>query len=179
MLFWSENRYRLCPFWCGIGYGFQAECMNVFIVSVPNMQIGNGNMVRIWRNGRHTGVPPWEFNCQKKRVFSFAKYLPPPPPPCSMLGYNRTIMCTNIYVLLNIGPGARERRKKKVESSSLPNTNFDNDCSLPRWASNPPNGMRDEDLRTSGWEAFSDQNWLWDFPDPILGLKLLISRVAW
>ena len=94
-----------------------------------------------------------------------------------MLAYNRTIMCTNIYVLLNIGPGARERRKKEVESSSLSNT-FDDDGSLPRWASNPPNGMRDEDLRTSGWEAFLDQNWLWDFPDPILGLKLLISRVA-
>ena len=74
-----------------------------------------------------------------------------------MLAYNRTIMCTNIYVLLNIGPGARERRKKEVESSSLSNT-FDYDGSPPRWASNPPNGMRDEDLRTSGWEAFLDQN---------------------
>ena len=21
--FWSENRYRLCPFWSGIGYGFR------------------------------------------------------------------------------------------------------------------------------------------------------------
>ena len=45
-----------------------------------------------------------------------------------MLAYNRTIMCTNIYVLLNIGPGARERRKKEVESSSLSNT-FDDDGS--------------------------------------------------
>ena len=38
--------------------------------------------------------------------------------PCSMLGYNRTITCTNINVLLNIGPGARGGRKK----SNLPNT---------------------------------------------------------
>ena len=98
---------------------------------------------------------PWEFNPQKKRVFSFAKY--PQPSLCSMLAYNRTILCTNIYVLLNIGPGARERRKKEVESSSLSNT-FDDDGSPPHWASNPPNGMRDEDLRTSGWVAFLDQN---------------------
>ena len=41
-----------------------------------------------------------------------------------MLGYNRTITCTNIGVLLNIGPGAGGEREK---SSSLPNT-FDDDC---------------------------------------------------
>ena len=36
--FWSENGYTLCPFWSGIGYGFRGttECMNVFIVSIPN-----------------------------------------------------------------------------------------------------------------------------------------------
>ena len=36
--FWSENGYRLCPFWSGMGYGFRElrECMNVFIVSIPN-----------------------------------------------------------------------------------------------------------------------------------------------
>ena len=34
--FWSQNRYRLCSFWSGIGYGLQdelGECTNVFIVS--------------------------------------------------------------------------------------------------------------------------------------------------
>ena len=40
----------------------------------------------------------------------------------SMLGYNRTITCTNINVLLNIGPGARGGRKKKRLKSNLPNT---------------------------------------------------------
>ena len=37
--FWSVNGYRLCLFWPGIGYGFQGElreCMNEFIVSIPN-----------------------------------------------------------------------------------------------------------------------------------------------
>ena len=35
---WSENGYTLCPFWSGIGYGFEGttECMNVLIVSIPN-----------------------------------------------------------------------------------------------------------------------------------------------
>ena len=101
------------------------------------------------------GSVPREFNPQK-REFSLLLNIPIPAPLCSMLGYHRTIMRTNIYVLLNIGPGAKERRKKEVESRCLPNT-FDDDCSLPGWASTPPNGMRDEDLRTSGWEAFSDQ----------------------
>jgi len=32
--------------------------------------------------------------------------------PYSMLGYNRTIRCTNFNVLLNIGPGAWGGRKK-------------------------------------------------------------------
>ena len=34
--FWSENGYTLCPFWSGIGYGFQGtrERMKVFIVSL-------------------------------------------------------------------------------------------------------------------------------------------------
>ena len=53
------------------------------------------------------------------------------------------------------GQGKKEKRGRI--SSSLSNT-FDDDGSPPRWASNPPNGMRDEDLRTSGWEAFLDQN---------------------
>ena len=39
--------------------------------------------------------------------------LPPPLPPYSMFEYNRTIIGTNIKVLLNIGPGAGERREKK------------------------------------------------------------------
>ena len=52
-----------------------------------------------------------------------------PGPPYSMLGYTVTIMRTNIYVFLNIGPGAEARRKKEVKSSSLPNTS-DDDCSF-------------------------------------------------
>ena len=46
-----------------------------------------------------------------------------------MLGYNRTIMPTNINVLLNIGPEAGEEGKKKGKNSNLPNT-FDDDCSI-------------------------------------------------
>ena len=36
--FWSENRYRLCPFGLELGMVFEGttECMNVFIVSIPN-----------------------------------------------------------------------------------------------------------------------------------------------
>ena len=52
-----------------------------------------------------------------------------PRPPYSMLGYNRTIMPTNINVLLNIGPEAGEEGKKKGKNSNLPNT-FDDDCSI-------------------------------------------------
>ena len=26
---WSENKYRLCSFWSGIGCGFQGNCVNV------------------------------------------------------------------------------------------------------------------------------------------------------
>ena len=26
--FWSENRYRLCPFWSGIGYDFRENFLN-------------------------------------------------------------------------------------------------------------------------------------------------------
>ena len=32
LLFWSENGYRFCPIWSGIGYGFSREpreCMKV------------------------------------------------------------------------------------------------------------------------------------------------------
>ena len=49
--FWSENGYTLCLFWSGIGYGFggSTECMNVFIVSIPNESERKRNM-RI-RNG--------------------------------------------------------------------------------------------------------------------------------
>ena len=47
-----------------------------------------------------------------------------------MLGYNKTITPTNINVLLNIGPGAGGRRKKRRgKNSNLPNT-FDDDCSI-------------------------------------------------
>ena len=49
--------------------------------------------------------------------------------PYSVLGYNRTITPTNIKVLLNIGPGAGEGRKKRGKNSNLPNT-FDYDCSI-------------------------------------------------
>ena len=52
-----------------------------------------------------------------------------PRPPCSMLGYNRTITCTNINVLINIGPGAGGGRKRRGKKGNLPNT-FDDDCSL-------------------------------------------------
>ena len=46
-----------------------------------------------------------------------------------MLGCNRTIMRTNIKVLLNIGSEAAEEGKEKaVKTNSLPNT-FDDDCS--------------------------------------------------
>ena len=38
--FWSENGYTLCPFWSGIQYFFflrkLRDCINVFIVSIPN-----------------------------------------------------------------------------------------------------------------------------------------------
>lgn len=53
-------------------------------------------------------------------------------PLCSMLGYsyNRTIYTRkNTKVLINISLGAGGRRKKEVESSSLPKT-FDDDYSL-------------------------------------------------
>ena len=46
-----------------------------------------------------------------------------------MLGYNRTITRTNINVLINIGPGAGEGRKRRGEKGNLPNT-FDDDS---RW----------------------------------------------
>ena len=45
----------------------------------------------------------------------FSLLLNNPHLPYSMLGYNRTITCTNINVLLNIGPGARGGRKKRVK----------------------------------------------------------------
>ena len=50
-------------------------------------------------------------------------------PPYSLLGYNRAITRTNIDVLLSIGPGAGGG-KRKVKSSSLPNTFDGNNCSL-------------------------------------------------
>ena len=36
--FWSENRYTLCAFGLTSGIVFEGttECMNVFIVSIPN-----------------------------------------------------------------------------------------------------------------------------------------------
>ena len=40
-------------------------------------------------------------------------------PPYSMLGYNRTIMRTNINVLINIGPGAGEG-KEEVKKATFP-----------------------------------------------------------
>ena len=38
-LFWSKDGYRLYPCWSGIGYASWREvweCMNIFIVSIPN-----------------------------------------------------------------------------------------------------------------------------------------------
>ena len=54
-----------------------------------------------------------------------------PPSPYSILGYNRTIACTKINVLINIGPGAGGgwKRKGKKGRRNLPNT-FDDDCRL-------------------------------------------------
>ena len=46
-----------------------------------------------------------------------------------MLGYNRTITCTNINVLLNTGSGAGKGRKKRGKKSNLPNTFDDDDSS--------------------------------------------------
>ena len=66
------------------------------------------------------------FNTQKREFFLLLNI---PRPPYSMLGYNRTIMPTNINVLLNIGPEAGEEGKKKGKNSNLPNT-FDDDCSI-------------------------------------------------
>ena len=67
-----------------------------------------------------------------KREFSLLLNIPHPP--YSMLGCNKTLMFvrviivhTNINVLLNIGPGAGEGRKKRGRKSNLPNT-FDDDC---------------------------------------------------
>ena len=37
-----------------------------------------------------------------------------------MLGYNRTITCTNINVLINIGPGAGEEGKEEVKKATFP-----------------------------------------------------------
>ena len=37
--FWSGNGHTPYPFWSGIGYDFQGnykDCMNVFIISIPN-----------------------------------------------------------------------------------------------------------------------------------------------
>ena len=34
--FWSVNRYRLCLVWSTIGLGTTRECLDVFIVSIPN-----------------------------------------------------------------------------------------------------------------------------------------------
>ena len=34
--FWSENGYTLCPFLSGMVFDGTTECMNVFIVSIPN-----------------------------------------------------------------------------------------------------------------------------------------------
>ena len=73
--FWSENEYRTCPFWSGIGYMFRfssfnssnddiisAICKHVMLRLVTTSRYENGygtqflvwNRVRIWRTGRHT-----------------------------------------------------------------------------------------------------------------------------
>ena len=61
-------------------------------------------------------------------VFPFAK---DPPLPCSMLGYsyNRTYTRKNTKVSINISLAAGGRRKKEVQSSSLPKP-LDDDYSL-------------------------------------------------
>ena len=40
--------------------------------------------------------------------------------PYSMLGYNRTVTCTSINVLLNIGPGAKGGIKKRGKKATFP-----------------------------------------------------------
>ena len=60
----------------------------------------------------------------------FSLLLNNPHLPYSMLGYNRTITCTNINVLLNIGPGARGGRKKRGKKATFPT--LDDDCSFLR-----------------------------------------------
>ena len=60
----------------------------------------------------------------------FSLLLNNPRLPYSMLGYNRTITCTNINVLLNIGPGARGGRKKRGKKATFPT--LDDDCSFLR-----------------------------------------------
>ena len=99
------------------------------------------------------GVPPGNL-ILKKREFSLLLNIPHPP--CVQCYDITEQLCAQTFMFCStLGQGRGKEGKK--ESSSLPNT-FADDCSLPCWASNPPNGMRDEDLRTSGWEAFSDQN---------------------
>ena len=67
------------------------------------------------------------FNVQKDG-FPFYYYCPSTHIQC--WDYNRSITCTNIIVLFNIGPGVEgEREKKEGKSSSLPNT-FDVCCSV-------------------------------------------------
>ena len=76
--------------------------------------------------GRLYNLTVVHFN-PEKREFSLLLYIPHPP--CSMLGYNRTIVRTNINVLINIGPGVGGGRKRRGKKGNLPNT-FDDDCSF-------------------------------------------------
>ena len=45
VVFRSENRYRLCPFWSGnSGFEGTAGAINTFVVSIPNESKGKSNM---------------------------------------------------------------------------------------------------------------------------------------
>ena len=57
------------------------------------------------------------FNTQKREFFLLTNI---PRPPYSMLGYNRTITPTNIYILPNIGPEAEGETKKEVKTATFP-----------------------------------------------------------
>ena len=55
--FWSENEYRLCPFWSGIGYSFRGTYGSVWTyLSIGSNWIRNKPM--IWEFGESGRTPP-------------------------------------------------------------------------------------------------------------------------
>ena len=66
--------------------------------------------------GRLYNLTVVHFNTEKRE---FSLLLNIPCPPYSVLGYNRTITCTNINVLINIGPGVGGGRKRRGEKGNL------------------------------------------------------------